>query len=180
MTPTARLRSPGASTSRSARSTTPRASPRAASSPRSSSTRSTPARSPRSSDSARLCAAGARRSWPTSQPAASATAGQKRSTASSRRPGGWPTASATSPTTASGSCSPPTAHAPTDADHRSRPNHADLGRANKGSICRYDMLAFLLEASPLLARERGPQPSAWKVLSTNFAFSEFYEVRCPI
>jgi Transposase len=34
-----------------------------------------------------------------------------------------------SPTTASGSCSPPTAHAPTDADHRSRPNHADLGRA---------------------------------------------------
>ncbi len=49
--------------------------------------------------------------------------------ASSRRPGGWPTASATSPTTASGSCSPPTAHAPTDADHRSRPNHADLGRA---------------------------------------------------
>jgi transposase len=35
----------------------------------------------------------------------------------------------TSPTTASGSCSPPTAHAPTDADHRSRPNHADLGRA---------------------------------------------------
>ena len=128
VTPMARLRSPGASTSRSARSTTPRASPRAASSPRSSSTRSTPARSPRSSDSARLCAAGARRSWPTSQPAASATAGQKRSTASSRRPGGWPTASATSPTTASGSCSPPTAHAPTDADHRSRPNHADLGR----------------------------------------------------
>src|SRR5215208_6632419 len=129
VTPMARLRSPGASASRSARSTTPRAIPRAASSPRSSSTRSTPARSPRSSDSARLCAAGARRSWPTSQPAASATAGQKRSTASSRRPGGWPTASATSPTTASGSCSPPTAHAPTDADHRSRPNHADLGRA---------------------------------------------------
>lgn len=57
-------------------------------------------RSPRSSDSARLCAPDARRSWPTSQPAASATAGQKRSTASSRRPGGWPTASATSPTTA--------------------------------------------------------------------------------
>jgi Transposase len=51
------------------------------------------------------------------------------STASSRRPGGWPTASATSPTTASGSCSPPTAHAPTNADHRTRPNHADLGRA---------------------------------------------------
>ena len=48
----------------------------------------------------------------------------RRSTASSRRPGGWPTASATSP---------PTAHAPTDADHRSRPNHADLGRATNGS-----------------------------------------------
>src|SRR5919107_5720710 len=49
-------------------------------------------------------------------------------------------------------------------------------RANKGSICRYIMLDFLLEASPLRARERGPQPSAWKWNSANFALSDFSEV----
>jgi hypothetical protein len=37
------------------------------------------------------------------------------------------------------------------------------------------MLDFLLKASPLRARERGPQPSAWKVLSANFAFWGFSE-----
>jgi hypothetical protein len=37
--------------------------------------------------------------------------------------------------------------------------------ANKGSICRYNMLDSLLKASPLRARKRGPQPSAWKVNS---------------
>src|SRR5215213_1834738 len=51
-------------------------------------------------------------------------------------------------------------------------------RTNKGSICRYNMLDFLLKASPLRARERGPQPSAWKVNSANyFALSEFSEVQ---
>src|SRR5215208_4571437 len=38
------------------------------------------------------------------------------------------------------------------------------------------MLALLLKASPLLARERGPQPSAWKGNSANFALTEFSEV----
>src|SRR5918995_5345290 len=38
-------------------------------------------------------------------------------------------------------------------------------RENKGSICRYNMLDSLLKASPLRARERGPQPSVWKVNS---------------
>jgi hypothetical protein len=41
-------------------------------------------------------------------------------------------------------------------------------RTNKGSICRNDILDFLLKASPLRARERGPQPSAWKVNSPEF------------
>jgi hypothetical protein len=35
------------------------------------------------------------------------------------------------------------------------PPHREIG-ANKGSICRYNMLDFLLKASPLRARERGP------------------------
>src|SRR5215217_4715186 len=38
-------------------------------------------------------------------------------------------------------------------------------RANKGSICRYNMLDSLLKTSPLGARERGLHPSAWKVHS---------------
>src|SRR5688572_30504303 len=45
-----------------------------------------------------------------------------------------------------------------------RQPHRDTG-ANKGSICRYNMLDSLLKASPLRARERDPQPSAWKVHS---------------
>src|SRR5919112_803655 len=49
-------------------------------------------------------------------------------------------------------------------------------RKNKGSICRYNMLDSLLKASPLRARERGPQPSAWKGNSANFALTEFSEV----
>ena len=38
--------------------------------------------------------------------------------------------------------------------------------ANKGSICRYDMLDSLLKASPLRARERGPfnQVREWGIL----------------
>src|SRR5215208_3112378 len=50
-------------------------------------------------------------------------------------------------------------------------------RENKGSICRYNMLDSLLKASPLRARERGPQPSAWKGNSANFALTEFSEVQ---
>src|SRR5215213_2179288 len=49
-------------------------------------------------------------------------------------------------------------------------------RSNKGSICRYIMLDFLLKASPLQARERSPQPTAWKGNSANFALTEFSEV----
>jgi hypothetical protein len=49
--------------------------------------------------------------------------------------------------------------------------------ANKGSICRYNMLDSLLKASPLRALERSPQPSAWKVNSANFACTEFSEGR---
>src|SRR5829696_1480275 len=52
-------------------------------------------------------------------------------------------------------------------------------RVNKGFICRYNMLDFLLKASPLQARESSPQPSAWKVNSANFAITEFSEVACP-
>src|SRR5215208_1491506 len=50
-------------------------------------------------------------------------------------------------------------------------------RENKGSICRYNMLDSLLKASPLRARERGPQPSAWKGNSANFALTEFSEAQ---
>jgi hypothetical protein len=41
-------------------------------------------------------------------------------------------------------------------------------RTNKNPICRYNMLDFLVKASPLRARERGPQPSVWKVNSRKF------------
>jgi hypothetical protein len=40
------------------------------------------------------------------------------------------------------------------------------------------MVDSLLKASPLRAGERDPQLSAWKVLSANFAVTEFCEVRC--
>src|SRR5215216_5980867 len=56
-------------------------------------------------------------------------------------------------------------------------DHGETG-ANKGSICRYNMLDSLLKASPLRARERGPQPTAWKGNSTklDFRVTEFSEV----
>lgn len=129
---TPRSRSPGGSTGRSAPSTTPTTPPPAERARRRSSSPYTPARSPRSSDSARPCAAGGKTSLPTSPPAVSATVLPRPSTVSSRRPDGSRTASGTSPTTGSAPCSPPTAHAPTDAAHRSDPNHDDLGRAVKG------------------------------------------------
>src|SRR5215203_5378538 len=56
-------------------------------------------------------------------------------------------------------CTPPEARGfiLRDCNHlwKVRPPHRDTG-ANKGSICRYNMLDFLLKASPLRARERGP------------------------
>ena len=56
-------------------------------------------------------------------------------------------------------CTPPEARGSIlrDCNHlwRVGPPHRDTG-ANKGSICRYNMLDFLLKASPLRARERGP------------------------
>ena len=133
-TRTARSRSPGTSTSRSARSTPPPAPPPAARPPRRSLSRSAPARSPRSPSSAGRYASGALRSLPTSTPAESPTAVPKPSTASSRRPADSPTASATSPTTGSGSCSPQTAPAPTGVrrpslDQPNEPTQADLRRA---------------------------------------------------
>ena len=133
-TRTARSRSPGTSTSRSARSTPPPAPPLAARPPRRSLSRSTPARSPRSPSSAGRYASGALRSLPTSTPAESPTAVPKPSTASSRRPADSPTASATSPTTGSGSCSPQTAPARTGVrrprlDQPNEPTQADLRRA---------------------------------------------------
>jgi hypothetical protein len=38
------------------------------------------------------------------------------------------------------------------------------------------MLDFLLKVSPLRARERGPQPSAWKENPPNFVMTAFSEV----
>jgi hypothetical protein len=40
--------------------------------------------------------------------------------------------------------------------------------ADKGSICRYNMLDSLLNAFPLRAGERSPHPCAWKVNSPKF------------
>src|SRR5215204_3010994 len=75
-------------------------------------------------------------------------------------------------------CTPPEARGSIlrDCNHlwRVRP-HRDTG-ANKGSICRYSMLDFLVKASPLRARVRGPQPSAWKVNSANFTCIGFSEI----
>jgi hypothetical protein len=78
-------------------------------------------------------------------------------------------------------CTPPEARGSIlrDCNHLCRSSstpHRETG-ANKGSICRYDMLYFLLKASPLRARERGPQPSAWKGNSANVAITAFSEVR---
>src|SRR5215218_2262108 len=58
-----------------------------------------------------------------------------------------------------------------------RAPHGETG-AYKGPICRYDMLDFLLKASPLRARERGPQPSAWKECSTKIALAAFWDAPC--
>ena len=69
-------------------------------------------------------------------------------------------------------CTPPEARGSIlrNCNHlwRLRPPHRET-RANKGSICRYNMLDFLLKVSPLRARERGPQPSAWKVNYPKYA-----------
>jgi hypothetical protein len=69
-------------------------------------------------------------------------------------------------------CTPPEARGSIlrDCNHlwRVGPPHGETG-ASKGSLCRYNMLYSLLKASPLRARERGPQPTAWKVPSANFA-----------
>src|SRR5215204_1039269 len=43
-----------------------------------------------------------------------------------------------------------------DCDYPLREIYPQGHRANKGSICRYDMLDSLLKASPLRARGRGP------------------------
>jgi hypothetical protein len=76
-------------------------------------------------------------------------------------------------------CTPPEARGSIlkDCDHlwRAGGPHRETG-ANKGSICRYNMLDFLPIASPLQARERCPHPSAWKVNSQKFALTEFSEV----
>src|SRR5215208_2176989 len=65
-------------------------------------------------------------------------------------------------------CTPPDARGSIlrDCNHLWRVRtHGETG-ANKGSICRYNMLDSLLKASPLRAWERGPQPTAWKGNST--------------
>src|ERR687896_432793 len=61
-------------------------------------------------------------------------------------------------------CTPPEARGSIlrDCNHLWKARTPQRHRANKGSICRYNMLDFLLKAS-LRAWERGPQPSAWKV-----------------
>src|SRR4051794_11928000 len=83
----------------------------------------------------------------------SPTAAPRTSTASSRRPDASRTASATSPTTASASCSPPTAHAPTDASHE-RPhqalNHAEPGKA---SMCLNSVVSTLEPQPPAAAQD---------------------------
>src|SRR5215212_6040264 len=76
-------------------------------------------------------------------------------------------------------CTPPDARGSIlrDCNHLWRVrSHGETG-VNKGSICRYNMLGSLLKASPLRARERPIQPSAWKVNSANFAFTAFSEVQ---
>src|ERR671921_471881 len=68
-------------------------------------------------------------------------------------------------------CTPPEARGSIlrECNHLWRARTPQRHRENKGSICRYNMRDFLLKASPLRARERGPQPSAWKGNSANFA-----------
>jgi hypothetical protein len=87
-------------------------------------------------------------------------------------------------------CTPPEARGSLlrDCNHLWRVGgalHRETG-ANKGSICRYNMLDSVLKASPLRTRERGPfnQMCGWGFLRTspykssaNFAFTEFSEVR---
>jgi hypothetical protein len=75
-------------------------------------------------------------------------------------------------------CTPPEArgYILRDCNHLCRAAPHRETEANKGSICRYNMFDFLLDASPLRARVRDPHPSAWKENPPNFVMTAFSEV----